>query len=284
MEEESERENEQLSPEVESSDIHKSNTKRRLRKCFIVVGLVMMVGAILFSSSLFMFIRSDSCDLLCHTPMNSYVTSYYDSEGQYLVSQHASAGFSCDQCHIITVFDQFSMSFVWLNDYIVNGKTRILESQEYDYEGFCLRPECHAPLNVEDFAIPYKGTLLMNPHRDLGLMCSDCHSAHDQIVIRNNLDCTLCHGSQELLTVAITRYVINDELWANPHTLVDWLTTTPSLIHSSPNANIMNCSACHGNHVLPYAASTSAKTANVYYCFRACHHTNDFVPCTNCHR
>ena len=275
---------EELSSEDESSHKRRPHAGK-LRKSCITVGSILMVLVVVFSGSLFMFKRTDSCNTICHTPMNSYVVGYHDSERKYLINQHANAGVACDQCHTITLSDQLSMSLAWVtNNYAFNEKTKLLKSYEYDYEEFCLRSGCHTALNVEDYASPYKGMLYMNPHRDLGLTCADCHSIHGQIIMRNNLDCGFCHGSQELLIVTLNSYISQEGLWVNPHTPVYWGTSVPDRIHNSPEAKIMNCTACHGSHVLPYEATTPIRVGNLNYCFRACHHTNDFTACIECHR
>jgi len=90
--------------------------------------------------------------------------------------------------------------------------------------------------------------------------------------------CLKCHGPYERLAGAPAAYAAPSGEKINPHVYVP---------HASKEAAaIPECTSCHQAHAVPPdAAQIKAQPkADVRWCYTACHHNNDFEPCTNCHK
>jgi len=271
-------------PEIQGRS--KTVRGKKLRSTLLItIGMIALVVIALYGSNIYLLEQSDICSTVCHKPMDRYVADYSDQNLFLAVNRHADQSISCIECHSLSLADQLSMGFSWIrDDYSFSEKTSLLDNHDYTDEEFCFRSGCHADLDREDTITSRYGLLFTNPHRDNGYSCSDCHSTHRDIVIKRNIECSVCHASNELLTLSLNSFTAGSEFLANPHTPVDWLASDQSLIHSSDQADIMRCESCHGSHVLPYAATKDPKIPDVSYCYRACHHTYDFIPCMDCHR
>jgi hypothetical protein len=106
----------------------------------------------------------------------------------------------------------------------------------------------------------------------------------DDATINVGTDCHDCHGNDETLIAAMSEYTDASGEAVNPHRPVDRLETDPKQTHISSQASLLRCSICHGTHSLPYdPKEPTVKTANVSYCYRACHHQENFRPCWECH-
>jgi hypothetical protein len=86
--------------------------------------------------------------------------------------------------------------------------------------------------------------------------------------------CLECHGPFEELMAHPGTFLIADyqgERKINPHRYVP---------HKSKD--VPACVNCHEVHPLP-PESTPEKPKNIKYCYDACHHTQNFDLCSNCH-
>lgn len=84
--------------------------------------------------------------------------------------------------------------------------------------------------------------------------------------------CLGCHGPYEALLALTEGYAHEDGVEANPHISIPHGKDTPS-----------GCSNCHDVHALPVTAEVEIKEANLTYCYSACHHEENFEPCSDCH-
>ena len=84
--------------------------------------------------------------------------------------------------------------------------------------------------------------------------------------------CLGCHGPYEELAKRTEGYVTDQGEKVNPHTQVP---------HDSNK--ITPCDNCHEVHPVPLTASGNIPKANVQFCYSACHHDHNFIPCIKCH-
>ncbi|MDR2956905.1 MAG: cytochrome c3 family protein [Coriobacteriales bacterium] len=260
--------------------------RRIVSSLMIVVGLLLTAGLSLYIVDTDFIQQPESCIEICHKPMEKYVSDYSDPSLLLSLNQHADQGVVCVQCHDLSLSSQYSMVTAWYNgDYKIDRKTSVLVFEDYDNSESCFKSNCHNDLNFEETYISLRGLLISNPHRDTEYECSDCHKTHQITVLRNTIPCQDCHGPSDLLTISLAGFITDDGQMANPHRLVDESLTNSNQNHRSPAADIMRCESCHGNHVLPFSASTGLRDADVSYCYRTCHHTYDFERCSNkdCH-
>ncbi|MDR0515366.1 MAG: hypothetical protein LBG81_09480, partial [Coriobacteriaceae bacterium] len=97
-------------------------------------------------------------------------------------------------------------------------------------------------------------------------------------------DCHDCHGTDTDLKEATSGYKDAAGEAFNPHNPVDRKETDPRKTHTSPAAALLRCTLCHGTHSLPYDPDeATVKQADASYCYRACHHQDNFRPCWECH-
>ena len=88
--------------------------------------------------------------------------------------------------------------------------------------------------------------------------------------------CLACHGGSFDKLIA-SNAVFKDQAaeTVNPHRYVP---------HNLKDAkSIPDCTLCHTPHPLVAKPQVDLSTVNVDYCFKACHHQNDFTPCAVCH-
>lgn len=133
------------------------------------------------------------CNSICHSPMDSYVESYYSEDPGMLVTAHAEAGDTCLSCHEAELTTQISEVMAWVSDSYPMDGDKLASGKEFANEEFCARPECHDMGEVVANTWGFEGNdAKYNPHsshQDLALECSDCHKAHDKSV----LVCNDCH-------------------------------------------------------------------------------------------
>ncbi len=90
--------------------------------------------------------------------------------------------------------------------------------------------------------------------------------------------CLDCHGPFDKLAAATVVYTAPSGEKITPHRFVP---------HDSKEAKaIPRCNNCHEPHPLPPTASALAglPKPEVQWCYTACHHTNNFAPCKDCHK
>ncbi len=82
--------------------------------------------------------------------------------------------------------------------------------------------------------------------------------------------CLECHGPYEQLASAEPGFAFSPDLKINPHRYVP---------HDSKE--IPDCTGCHEEHPVPPTEPVK-KPTSVAWCY-ACHHTQDFSDCKQCH-
>jgi hypothetical protein len=85
--------------------------------------------------------------------------------------------------------------------------------------------------------------------------------------------CLGCHGPFDKLAASTANYTTANGEKANPHVYVPHTSTT-----------ITSCDKCHAVHPLPVTAPGDIPKATVQYCYNACHHQENFTPCSQCHQ
>ncbi len=124
------------------------------------------------------------------------------------------------------------------------------EAAPADHQGltitYCLF--CHTPAEGKDAVPPLPADA--NPD-----FCLGCHSPYEELI-------------------ALTKDSLVDEegVTGNPHGYIPHTST-----------NIIACDACHDVHTLPVTPLDEIPQASAQYCYRACHHEENFEPCQSCH-
>ena len=133
------------------------------------------------------------CNSICHTPMNAYVESYYNTDDTMLANAHMKAGKDCLTCHEPKIDEQVVEGMHWVTgDYTFDEDTQHLVSRsgEFATQEFCLNESCH---NMDLDKLEKKTEwMAWNPHdfSEHGVTdCGDCHKMHSQSVIT----CSECH-------------------------------------------------------------------------------------------
>ncbi len=170
----------------EESGFSELSKKKKKRKWPIVVGVVAVVIAAAGGGLLVWHEQPSFCNAICHSPMDSYVESYY--EGDDLARVHMENDVTCLDCHDSEISEQISEVGKW-----ITGDYRDpLDAIDYPDEG-CI--ECHA----EDEIQQATSDLEKNPHTDAHqvITCNTCHKSHDDQVDY----CAQCHdnGGQEMI-------------------------------------------------------------------------------------
>ncbi len=84
--------------------------------------------------------------------------------------------------------------------------------------------------------------------------------------------CLGCHGPHEELLASTADYATEDGLAGNPHMFIP-----------HDKTDIASCGLCHAVHPLPVTDEVEIEQTDIDYCFAACHHEDDFTPCSECH-
>jgi hypothetical protein len=90
--------------------------------------------------------------------------------------------------------------------------------------------------------------------------------------------CLNCHGPFDKLAATNAKYQAPSGEKISPHRYVP---------HSAKDVKaIPGCSNCHEPHPVPLTAGglTALPQPDVQWCYSACHHKNNFVPCKDCHK
>jgi hypothetical protein len=136
------------------------------------------------------------CNSVCHTPMDSYVNSYYSNDSSMLASVHSQNGKNCLSCHEAKLTDQVSEAMKWVaDDYpMTSDGTMLATGKTFASEEFCAKSGCHNMSDVVASTWGFEGNdAKYNPHsshQDQALDCGDCHKAHSTSVLM----CNQCHS------------------------------------------------------------------------------------------
>jgi hypothetical protein len=261
----------------------KHNKKRIIGTVFVVFGLLVISLEFLFVSGYDMIHQPEFCNRTCHKPMDSYVNNYNDPTQKNLLNKHAEAGVTCMQCHNLSLQNLNAFRISWKNDnYVFNSKTKMLDSAEIISDEYCAKAGCHTALVTDDVITIRNGMLFANPHRDTGFGCTDCHNIHRPTVLKGKVSCDVCHGSNKMLVMVDKDFKTREGFIVKPHIPVDRLAVNPSESHITAKADIITCRVCHGEHMMPIEASKT-RVADISYCYRSCHHVENFDTCAPCH-
>lgn len=95
--------------------------------------------------------------------------------------------------------------------------------------------------------------------------------------------CIRCHPFDKVIAASAS-YVTKSGEKGNPHVYIGVDTTNPH--ESKAEKNAPDCLKCHTTHSLaplPAKGSIDLKALDVKWCYDACHHEKNFVPCKKCH-
>jgi hypothetical protein len=88
--------------------------------------------------------------------------------------------------------------------------------------------------------------------------------------------CLACHGSFDDLVAKKASFKTDRGETVNPHQYIP---------HNKKTAeNVPNCTDCHSKHPVPPEGKIDLSKGNVDSCFLACHHAQNFEPCSSCHK
>lgn len=88
--------------------------------------------------------------------------------------------------------------------------------------------------------------------------------------------CLECHGPFDDLAKSTAGYVTPSGEKGTPHRYVPHEKKDPGAIPE--------CSNCHEPHPVPPTSPIAVPEAGVDWCYRACHHENNFKSCKECHQ
>lgn len=171
--------------------MRKQRPSRKKKK--LIVGVIVVVIVVLAVAFWKWHEQPTFCNSVCHTPMDSYVESYYQNNVASLASVHGKAGVTCLTCHPAKIDEQINEVTKWISGHYAYDKETgklLSHSAKYATPETCLRSGCHnmtlADLEKKTKNIPW------NPHAfsQHGVTnCGDCHKAHEQSV----MICSECH-------------------------------------------------------------------------------------------
>ena len=144
------------------------SSKRKVKRGWIVAAVV---AAVIVVAGVGFWVWHETpgfCNSICHSPMDSYVESYYSGDkGMQWVS------------------DDYPMT---------PDGTKLATGKDFASEEFCAKSGCHNMDEVVAKTWGFEGNdEKFNPHsshQDLALECGDCHKAHETSV----LVCEECHA------------------------------------------------------------------------------------------
>ena len=195
--------------------------KRKKGKKGLVILSAILVVVIAGGVGLWIWHEQPSfCAAICHTPMDPYLVTYEQENGQAGVDKwgnpvtntagmlcvtHAAEGLTCMKCHVPTLSEQVNEAVAWIsgNYTVVSNPTWGMVLQETDLkklvtargiepDAFCLTEGCHeVTRGAELVALTADLSSSRNPHSmpHQELACSDCHKAHRASINQ----CASCH-------------------------------------------------------------------------------------------
>ena len=161
------------------------------RKTIVTVCIVAAVAVAAVGGFAVWHNQPSFCNSICHTPMNAYVESYYNSDGTMLANAHMKAGKDCLTCHEPKIEEQIGEGIHWITgDYTFDEDTQHLVSRsgEFATQEFCLNESCHNM--TRDELTESTSDMAFNPHvqQHGDIDCGECHKAHSESVMY----CTQC--------------------------------------------------------------------------------------------
>lgn len=108
------------------------------RKRLMVIGIVVVILAAVGIGFSVWHSQPTFCNAVCHTPMDSYVASYYNTDGTQLANVHMKAGKNCLSCHPGELGEQITEAGHWMSgDYAFDSASgQLLAQQDVCHAGF----------------------------------------------------------------------------------------------------------------------------------------------------
>ena len=170
--------------------------KRKAKRSWIIGGVVAAVIVVAGAGFWVWHETPSFCNSICHSPMDSYVDTYYSGDKGMLVTAHAEAGSNCLSCHEPIITEQVGEAMKWVaDDYPMTADgAKLADGADMVSEEFCAKSGCHNMDDVVAATWGFEGNdEKYNPHsshQDLALECGDCHKAHEKSVLM----CNQCHN------------------------------------------------------------------------------------------
>ena len=156
--------------------------------CIVAVALIALGGGFYVWHN-----QPTFCNAICHTPMDTYVTSYYNTDGTSLAATHMNAGKTCLSCHPAELGEQVTEGIHWITgDYVYDSENNQLASRasQFATQENCLSSGCH-DMSLDELQEATSG-MAWNPHNftEHGVTaCGSCHNMHGQ----STIVCSECH-------------------------------------------------------------------------------------------
>ena len=90
--------------------------KRKAKRGWIIGGVVAVVIVVAGAGFWVWHETPSFCNAICHSPMDSYVDTYYSGDQGMLVTAHAEAGNNCLSCHEPVITEQVGEVMKWTSD------------------------------------------------------------------------------------------------------------------------------------------------------------------------
>ena len=118
--------------------------KRKVKRGWIVAGVV---AAVIVVAGVGFWVWRETpgfCNSICHSPMDSYVETYYSGDKGMLVTAHAEANENCLSCHESVMTEQVGEAMKWVSDDypMPPDGTKLATGKDFASEEFCAKSGC----------------------------------------------------------------------------------------------------------------------------------------------
>lgn len=119
--------------------------KRKAKRGWIIGGVVAAVIVVAGAGFWVWHETPSFCNAICHSPMDSYVETYYSGDQGMLVTAHAEAGNNCLSCHEPVITEQVGEVMKWVaDDYPMTADgAKLADGADMASEEFCAKSGCH---------------------------------------------------------------------------------------------------------------------------------------------
>ena len=129
--------------------------KRKVKRGWIVAGVV---AAVIVVAGVGFWVWHETpgfCNSVCHSPMDSYVETYYSGDKGMLVTAHADADENCLSCHEPVMTEQVGEAMKWVSDDypMTPDGTKLATGKDFASEEFCAKSGCHNGYRVAESEI-----------------------------------------------------------------------------------------------------------------------------------
>ncbi len=182
--------------EQTAADASEGNAPKKHKKNgWMVLGIVVAVIVIVGAGFWVWHEQPSFCNAICHSPMDSYVETYYSEDSGMMASVHENAGVNCLGCHEAKTTEQVTEVCAWVaDDYpLYSDGTLASDTSGMASEETCAKSGCHNMDDVIANTWGYEGNdAKYNPHsshQDGNIQCGDCHKSHSTSTVY----CNQCH-------------------------------------------------------------------------------------------